>query len=357
MTADVSAVAERCGITVPDHHRRPIAVVGAGAIVDVAHLPAYRAHGLVVRGLFDRNRAVAERVAARHGVPTVYSSIDELLADPAVEVVDLAVPPSAQAVLAPQVFAAGRHLLCQKPLALDATTARRMVDAAAAARVHIAVNQQMRYDEGVAAAKAMIDLGWIGDVTSVRFDVDITTDWTAWPWLVTSPELDFRFHSIHYVDTIRYVLGDPDAVFGRATGRPGQIAAGETRTTAALLYPGDRQALITVNHENPTDEPQARIRIDGGDGRIEVELGLLADYPHGGPDRVRAWVGSRWVDYPVMTKWIPDAFIGPMAGLLRAIAGEGPAPTSGEDNIGTVAVVDALYESARTGTVVRLRPP
>jgi predicted dehydrogenase len=84
----------------------------------------------------------------------------------------------------------------------------------------IAVNQQLRYDEGMAAARAMVQAGWIGKVTAKTFTVNVTTDWAPWPWLVHSDRLEIMYHSIHYLDAIRAVLGSRRGYSAPAAGRP-----------------------------------------------------------------------------------------------------------------------------------------
>jgi hypothetical protein len=79
----------------------------------------------------------------------------------------------------------------------------------------VAVNHQLRYDEGMAAARDMVREGWIGEPTAMSFDVNIQTDRSAWTWLVGSPRLDLFFHSIHYLDAVRGILGDPKACVRR----------------------------------------------------------------------------------------------------------------------------------------------
>ncbi|MGH3171236.1 MAG: Gfo/Idh/MocA family oxidoreductase, partial [Trebonia sp.] len=96
-------IAEFCRIDIPREHRMPIAIVGAGAIVDTAHLPAYRSAGLDITGITDVDRAKAEAVAARHGIAAVYPDLPALLADDRVRVVDVAVPSRAQPEIARQV--------------------------------------------------------------------------------------------------------------------------------------------------------------------------------------------------------------------------------------------------------------
>jgi len=84
----------------------------------------------------------------------------------------------------------------------------------------------------------------------------------------------------------------------------------------------------------------------------------MYDYPRGRADTLE--VSSRvlptdgWLHYPVTTRWIPTAFIGPMASLLEAIATGVPPLTSGRDNLALLKIVHALYESGRDHTVIRL---
>ncbi|MBF8193883.1 Gfo/Idh/MocA family oxidoreductase [Nonomuraea sp. K274] len=351
-------IAAAADLSIPAAHRLPVAVVGAGAIVDVAHLPAYRRAGLEVTGLFDLDAGRAAEVAARHGVPGTYGSLEELLADERVAVVDIAVAPAAQPGIARAALAAGKHLLCQKPFAPDVATGREIVELAAARGLKVAVNQQLRFDEGIAAARAMVRAGWIGEPTAMTFTVNILTDWSAWDWLVTTGRLEIVYHSIHYLDAIRSILGDPETVFCTGSRTPGQVAKGETRTMSTLVYPGDVRALVHATHENRTGDQEASFRVDGTEGAIKGTLGLLYDYPHGRPDTLavhsRALPTDGWLPYPVTTRWLPDAVAGPMGSLLRAIAEGGEPETSGADNLGTLRLLDALYRSMDSGESRRL---
>ena len=87
-------------LRIPEEHRRPIGIVGAGGIVDYGHLPAYEKAGLEVAAIFDIDRDRAKDVAKRHGIETVYGSQEELLEDERVEVVDIAVQPWVQSKIA-----------------------------------------------------------------------------------------------------------------------------------------------------------------------------------------------------------------------------------------------------------------
>lgn len=347
-------VASACAIAVPEAHRRPIALVGTGAIADLAHLPAYVAGGLEVVGVTDPRADRAREVADRHSVTTVYRDLDELLSDDRVEVVDVAVPAAAQPGIVQRALESGRHVLGQKPFAPSAIVASELARAARARGLVLAVNQQLRFDEGIAAAHEMARLGWLGEVTSLTISVDILTTWSSWPWMLELEELEVWNHSIHYHDVVRWFLGEPARIFASAGRTPGQAPRGETRTTTVYEFDSGARALVAANHENRWGDQRATFRLDGSGGAVRGTLGLLYDYPSGRPDtlEVRSEVVGTdgWVPYPVTTRWIPDAFLGPMASLLAAAAG-GPEPrTSAEDNVGTLAVVEAIYRSIRSGT-------
>src|SRR5207237_5094969 len=122
-----------------------IGIIGAGGIVNYAHLPAYKKAGFKVVCITDRDREKAERTAKEHGIGKVCASVDELLSQPEVEIVDIAVYPSQQVFIVEKATTAGKHLLCQKPFADEYSKAVRSVALAESAKVKIAVNQQMRW--------------------------------------------------------------------------------------------------------------------------------------------------------------------------------------------------------------------
>ncbi len=148
-----------------------IGVIGAGFIVRDCHLVAYANAGYRVVGITSRTLERAEEVAKLRGIPKVHQSIDSLLDDPEVEVVDVAVPPADQPGVVAQVLARGRRLrgiLAQKPLALSFAEAKKLVDDCARAGVTLQVNQNMRYDQSVRALKALLDRGVLGAPFSRR---------------------------------------------------------------------------------------------------------------------------------------------------------------------------------------------
>ena len=326
-----------------------IGIIGAGGIVNAAHLPAYRKAGFNVIGLTDQDRDKAEQTARSFEVPTVYASVEALLGDPSVEIVDIAVPPWNQKDLVRQVTAAGKHLLCQKPLSNIYAEAVEIVEMAEAGGVRLAVNQQMRWDQAVRASRSLLNRGLLGDPASAVIDISILTEWRAWPWVLTVEGLDLMFHSIHYFDSMRSLFGLPERVWSSGSGYPGQAPVGETRTITVFEYSDTFRAMVSVNHNNWTEEQFATLRIDGTEGYAAGTFGLLYDYPHGRPDTLsyssRKIDPNKTIDHRFEERWIPDSFIGPMGELMAAIEQDRLPETNGRDNLETLQMVHAGYRS------------
>lgn len=333
-----------------------IGIIGAGGIVNYAHLPAYKKAGFKVVAITDQKLAYAERTAKDHGIPKVYSNVSELLADKEVEITDIAVYPSAQLEIVEQATAAGKHLLCQKPFADQYTKAVRSVELAERANVKIAVNQQMRWDAGIRCARLLIDQGWLGTPTYATIQVHCNTDWSLWPWIYQGTHLEVMFHSIHYIDSLRYLMGDPDYVFTSGSRAPGEKTQAETKTLTVWEYASGLQVLIDVCHSTWQGDTYALFRLEGTEGVIKGTIGLMYNYPSGRPDTLE-FMSKRNADYwfsaRLESMWIPDAFVGPMASLMCAIEDNSEPETSGRDNLRTLQVVFAEYRSMTEKRAVR----
>ena len=187
---------------------------------------------------------------------------------------------------------AGRHVLCQKPFALEMGQARLMVEAAEAAGVLLAVNQQLRWDAGFAASRDLIAKGAIGRATVAQIAVSASAGWHHWPWLAPAPRLEIMYHSIHYLDAIRSVLGEPEWITSIHGRFPEQApVVGETLTTTVLEYPDGLQALIAMNHYDQHGTPSGTFKFLGTMGALEGTIGQLYDLPDGRPDTLTPPIG------------------------------------------------------------------
>jgi len=205
--------------TLPRRKDWRIGCVGAGFIMRDCHLVAYRNAGFNPIAIASRNPATASEVAAQHGISTV-QTIDALLANPGVEILDVAVPPDVQPDLIRRAVEAGRGrlrgILAQKPLALSMAVAKDLVERCSEAGIVLAVNQNMRYDQSVRAGKSLLNHGLLGEPVFASIDMRAVPHWM--PWAQGLPSLSTFVMSIHHLDTFRYWLGTPDRVL--ASTRP-----------------------------------------------------------------------------------------------------------------------------------------
>ncbi len=336
----------------PERRDYPIAIVGAGGIVNDAHLPAYRKAGFNVIGIYDVREERAVATAKRFDISTVYPRLEDVLAGPAT-IVDVAVPARENLATATQVAAAGKALLLQKPLAEDLTTAQAIVQAVEDAGIVAAVNQQARWMPAAVAMRDLIARGLLGEIYQVSFLINVMTPWDLWPWIIAGSTVEVMYHSIHYLDTIRSLLGrEPRLVLADGATLPGFATGGETRTNIQLVFDGEVRATVFDTHHNMggLDDQFATVRVEGTAGSAVAELGLLKNYPVGAPDGFRYTsrhleLGT-WISPRFSSSWFPDAFIGTMASVMRGLEGQPGAPETGvRDNLGTVRVVLAAYRS------------
>jgi predicted dehydrogenase len=251
------------------------------------------------------------------------------------------------------VARAGKALLLQKPLAEDLATAQAIVAAVEEAGIVAAVNQQARWMPVALAMRELIKRDLLGEVYQVSFLINVLTPWDLWPWIVAGKTVEVMYHSIHYLDTIRALLGrEPRLVFADGSTVPGFSTRGETRTTIQLIFDGQLRATVVDTHHNigGLADQSATFRVEGTEGSAVAELGLLKNYPTGVPDSFR-YMSRRlqpetWIAPRLVGSWFPDAFIGTMASVMRGIEGIPGAPeTSVRDNLGTLRIVLAAYRS------------
>jgi predicted dehydrogenase len=332
-----------------------IGIVGAGGVVNYAHLPAYRQAGFKVVGITDTDRGRAEKTARDHKLPTVYGSLEEMLADADVEVVDVAVYPWETLKIGEQAIRAGKHILCQKPLSDEYRKAVRLVDLAKEAKRKMAVNQQMRWTVAIRGTRQLLAQGWLGTPTYGTIQVHCLTNWSMWPWMYERKRLEVQNHSIHYIDSLRYLFGDPARVFTSGSRMPKEPTEAETRTITVWEYDSGLRVLIDVNHGVWQDDRYATFRFEGTEGIIKGTIGLMYNYPSGRPDTLE-FMSMKSLGYWFSARndylWIPDAFMGPMGSLMHAIEEDSEALTSGQDNLKTLQVVFAEYRSMEQGRAV-----
>lgn len=342
------------------HHG--IAIIGAGEIIEAAHLPAYQMAGFNVVGIYNRREERARRLADMFNIPTVYKTIEEIMADDRVTIVDIALPASIQPQIVEMAAAVGKHVLCQKPLGENYADAKKIVKLVEQGGIKGAINQQMRYAPGISASKSIINRGWMGELTQATVNVNVMQEFANWQFLREIDTLEVMYHSIHYLDSIRYMIGTPEAVFCDAARYPGQICKGETRTLIQLKYAdSDLRATVHDNHNNwaPQDDWTATFRIEGTEGIIKGTNGSLYNYPVGKEDTI-SFISKQidptyWFTPQLEGKWFPHAFMGTMGELMLAIDENREPSNSVRDNLETLQIVFGAYKSMKEGRYITLK--
>jgi predicted dehydrogenase len=330
---------------------RPIAIVGAGAIVRTAHLPAYTRLKFPVAGLFDICREAAEQTAQQFGGLRLFRTLAEACADHTV-VFDLAVPGKEIAGVLEQL-PPGAAVLIQKPMGEDLVAARRILDICRERRLAAAMNFQLRFSPNVMALADLLAANRLGDLTDIEVRVVDRQPWEQWTFLKGAPRLEVLYHSIHYLDAIRWIAGEPSGVLCRAIAHPQLAEFCDTRSTIVLDY-GDRiRCSLVLNHTHRLNarHRESMLKVEGTTGAALLTLGVNLDYPAGPPDRLEVAIDGAWQPVTLRGSWFTEAFEGPMSNLQRFVAGEDAALVSPvTDAIKTMAVVEACYASSAAGS-------
>jgi predicted dehydrogenase len=296
----------------------------------------------------DRDRAAA--FAREHGAAAAYGDFDELLGDDRVDVVYVATEVDRHASLTIAAARAGKHVLVEKPMALDASECRAMLAAAAASNVHLAVAYYARFLEKARVMKQVIGEGRLGQV--VRANVRVVGFYDPGPadpkrWRVLAGGIGRGGGNMladvgsHRVDLLVYFLGRPARVLGLADRLSMDYEAADTET-ALVQFASGAHVTVLANTNVP----------HGGATSLEIygtKGALLTDPWSDEPVRV---IGSD--AEPITIARPPNVHFPIIDDFARAIA-EGRAPTvDAIEALWTTAVIAGVYESARTGRVVEI---
>jgi len=237
---------------------RPIIVIGAGSIVRDAHLPVYRRLGYPVGGIFDIDPRASRKQAEAFAIPRVFDSLDEATAASDV-VFDLAVPPAAIAGIL-EHLPEGGPVLIQKPMGRDLDDARLIRALCHRRRLVAAVNFQLRFAPNMLALRDALARGLLGRVTDVEVRLCLHTPWSYWAFLKGVPRLEVLVHSVHYLDLLRALIGEPTGVYCRGVRHPALSDYPDVRTSVILDYGDAVRCSLTLNHTHTFRHPRGACR-------------------------------------------------------------------------------------------------
>ena len=335
--------------------RLNVAVIGCGDIVG-KHFHAYKLETdrAVVVACCDPDAGRAQSAVEACANPEARAVLDyrEILQDKSVDAVDLCLPHYLHAPVAIAFALAGKHVLCEKPLALTVEECDAMIRAAEANGVTLMHLEPQRMSAAVAAAAEMIRDGRIGRIVGIQGAfaywqrAELNRDWRADP--ARSGGGHLMDGGIHLVDVIRHLAGDVTAVQAMtAQYRPELGKDQEDLAVLNLRFAGGHCGQLFACHATLGRGASPSVTVFGSDGCISLDAfgagnGLVYFPPSGPPEAIRTeqtWNStyeraiSHFID--VVTEGAP----------LQA------TPRDGREN---VRLVRAAYESARTGREVAI---
>lgn len=307
-------------------------------------VPAMLASPLVeLRAIASRSLESAQAAAGALGIPQAFGSYEELIADPHVEAIYNPLPNHLHVPLTLQAAAAGKHVLCEKPIALDAAEAKALREASAGVLIEEAF--MVRHHPQWQRARELVRSGRIGELRAVQVFFSYFNDDPA----------NIRNQRATGGGAL-YDIGCYAVLAGRYLfeAEPHRCVAlvdrdprlGTDRTTSALLDFGTgRQLAFTVSTQSCRYQ---RVQAVGTRGRVEVQIPFNA--PQGGTMRIAIDEGGAVDGSGITTETLPpaDQYQLQVEAFSRRVRGE-PAPGWGvEDAIAQMQVIDALWRSERS---------
>ena len=329
------------------------AVVGTG-FIGVVHVEALRRLGVNVTGVVGSSPQRAAAKARSAGLPDPYPSFEAMLDDPRVDMVHLTTPNHLHAEQVRATLAAGKHVVCEKPLAMDSAETAELLRLATASGLVHAVNFNIRFYPQCQEARARIRAGEVGAVRLISGGY--LQDWllrdTDWNWRL-DPALGGTLRAVgdigsHWLDLVMYVTGHrveavmadlstfvpvrrrpagPVETFGGAAAGETVDTAMETEDAAAILLRlnGGARAVLAVSQVSAGRKNSLRFQIDGAERALAWDSEAPEQLWIGHRDRPNELLSRVNGDYPPgHAQGFPDTFKALYREVYAAVAAGGP---------------------------------
>ncbi len=334
--------------------RRPglvsIGLIGAGTMGSFhAESLAVRVPGARLAAIVDPDAGVAERTAQRLGVPVAASDPDEVLADPDIDAVVITAPARAHADLVAAAASAGKHVFCEKPMAVELEEADRAISAAASAGVILQVGFQRRFAADWRAARRLLDEGRVGTPRLIR---SLTRDPGFEPSRI-APNTIFLETLIHDFDVLRFLNpgAEPIEVYAVADAivEPGWRDRGLLDTAVVMIRFDNGATGVAEACFEAAYGYDVRAEVFGSAGMATMGDGrrtgtVLSDEGGRSAETVRSFV-----------EMFSEAYTAEMAAFVKAVRNGEPSQVTGADARAALTVAVAAIESTGRGSPVRLR--
>ena len=316
-----------------------IGVLGAAGIAPQAIIrPARRRDDVLIAAVASRSEHSAVAYARANAIPVAYVGYQALLDDESVELVYNALPPSEHARWSIAALESGKHVLCEKPISMNAVEAREMANVASRTGRHLIEAFHDRYHPLSDYLVEIRKSGELGQLLSIhaRFAVTIPFDPSSIrhdPALGGGALMDLGCYPVHW---IRVFVGEEPEVL-TASYRPNAMGADES-IEAALRFPSGTEATVLASMA-PEQTFSASLVVKGARGTLEVDNPVL---PHNGHS-VRITIGGV---LRTLTIGGDETYDYQLAAVVGAVTGGAPLPTESADFIANMTAIDAIYHAA-----------
>jgi 1,5-anhydro-D-fructose reductase (1,5-anhydro-D-mannitol-forming) len=323
------------------------ALIGASTIASQHMIAAIRAQsGGVVSRVVSGSPARASEFAKAHGIPVFGCDLSEALADPDIDAVYVSTTNEKHFPQAMAAIAAGKHVLCEKPLAMSLGDARKMVTEAAEAGVVFATNHHLRCSGSHQAVRDLIVGDRIGKVLSARIHHAVHLPENLQGWRINSAEAGGGVVpdiTVHDADVVRFLLGeDPETVVAEATSS-GMGQGVEDSAMSVWTMPS---GAMIMSHESFTHPfAGSGLEVHGTKGSI-VARGVMTQQPVGEIELVTK-DGRQAVPFPDHNLYSYG-----VTRFYSAVEGTGKPAATGWDGIKSLAVALAVRDAAAKGVRV-----
>ncbi len=318
-------------------------VIGAGGVARRRTMPAInQARDAELVALMVRDQQRADELAKEFGARRGYSDWKALLQDDEVDAVHIATPVYLHKEQVIAAAKAGKHVMCDKPMAMSSDECRRMIDVCGQNGVHLQVCFLMRFGSVYQRLRRQIAAGEFGRILEVRATIFKWIELDSGSWRVKpelgggGPLMDLGAHTI---DLLTYLIGPMATVTAFASNR---VEHWDTEDTVSVLMRSESGAHAIVGHS---------FRAKGGDSCVEIngseKSALVATDPTTGKATLSVFDGKEWKREPM--PW-ENYYQLQIEHFADCVAGKAEPIVTGHDGLVNMATIEAAYRSSRRGT-------
>ena len=325
-------------------------LIGASTIAKQFMIGAIRAEGGEAAAVMSSNADRASSYVKENGIPAAFSTLDSILATD-IDAVYISTTNELHLEQALAAAKAGKHVLCEKPLALNSADARKIVAACKMAGVVMGTNHHLRNAGSHRAMRDAIQAGRIGKPIAARVFHSVYLPEHLQGWRITKPEagggvvLDI---TVHDTDTLRFVLSDDPLEVSAFTQGAG-MASGGLEDGAMCIW-RFKSGVIAQSHEGFTTKfAGTGFEVHGSEGSL-IAKDVMTQKPIGSVT-LRTAKGEEELTFDR-----GDLYARSLGLFHKAIRGEGAPSATGEDGVWSLAAAEAALQSAKSGRAVSVDP-